>query len=853
LQKQTLTYFFTIFGLLLIIPSLKAQDTIVEPKDSLRIDTIKHVRSTVPKKSKEIEAKVTYSSVDSIVFNVADKKVITYGDGKILYETIDLQSEYIALNIADNEVFAKGIKDSLMQDFGSPKYKDDSESFDADSMKYNFKSKQGLAYGIKTQQDEGYLHGGKTKIHNNKEIHIQHGKYTTCDADCPHFYLEISKGKVIPNDKIIFGPSWLVIDQIPIPIVLPFGFFPNKKGRANGIILPSLGEDYNKGFYFKNMGFYWGLNDYVDMKLTGDIYTLGSWRSNLRTRYKVKYKFDGSVDIGYSSIVLDELRQAPQFNVRWSHSQDAKSMSGGRFNASVDYGSQGYSRQNSFDEDEYLKSEVGSNISYSKSFTGTPIRLSANFAHRQNNKDSTISLTLPSVKLTANSMTPFSNIKSGSKSRFYNKISINYSSAFDNKLASAKMDSTLYTSETLDAFEKTINHTASVGTSIKFLKYINISPSASYREDWYFEKTDFEFDEFDVYDTSKNAYIGGIDTILYSEFNRVYTYNANVRFTTNIYGLYQYKSRYLKAIRHHLAPSVSYNIAPNFTDSKYGYYSYVQTNDDGDSLLYSHYDKSLSNSKSNILNFAINNSFEAKIRDRKDTVTGFKKVQLLKLNLSTSYDFEKDSNRLAPITIGGSSNLIKRMTIYYSATANPYALIKKEIDGGQENVVSNTYMLDKYNRVWRKNNENWSTSLKYTLGPQKDKSKVTVDDYGDYTYWDVPWSLSFNYSIRLKRNFYYNYYNEIDSVINNPTQTLGADFSLSLTPKWNIKAKTSWDFDEKQISFARISLNRDLHCWQMAFNWTAFGPQKGWNFSLRVKSDMLKDIKYEMQSTNTYF
>ena len=281
--------------------------------------------------SKAIEAKVVYQSQDSIVFDMLSQRVKTFGNSKVQYESIDLSSDFIELYISKSEIFAKGLPDSAGTGIqGNPVYKDASETFDADSMKYNFKSKQGLAFGIYTKQEDGYLHGGRTKIHANKEIHVQHGKYTTCDDKCPHFYIELTKGKVIPNDKILFGPAWLVVDEIPIPLVIPFGYFPISKGRSNGIIIPTIGEERSKGFYFRNMGLYFGLGDFVDVKLTGDVYTLGSWRSNLSSNYVKRYKFSGNVDVGYSSLVLDEIRQNPTFNVKWSHSQDAKSMNNAR-------------------------------------------------------------------------------------------------------------------------------------------------------------------------------------------------------------------------------------------------------------------------------------------------------------------------------------------------------------------------------------------------------------------------------------------------------------------------------------------------------------------------------------------
>ena len=490
LQKQSCIYFFILIFVFIGKSNVYAQaplsilkDSTQHSQDSLQTKVISHIDSTSTKKeSKAIDSEVIYSSTDSIIFDVTLKKVISFGNAHVEYESIDLQSDYISLHIPNSEIFAKGSYDSLQQKIGFPKYTDDSDFFDADSMRYNFRTRKGLAYGVITQQDEGYLHGAKTKIHNDKEIHIEHGKYTTCDAENPHFHVHITRGKVIPNDKIIFGPAWLVIDEIPIPLVIPFGFFPNKKGRTNGILIPTVGEETAKGFYFRDMGIYLGFSDYVDLRWTADYYTLGSWRTNIRSNYVKRYAFNGSLDMSYASLVFDEIRQAPQFNIRWNHSQDPKSMNGGTFSANVNYGSIGYAQQNSMDHEAFLNNRINSSITYSKRFSGTPFGISSSFLHEQNNIDSTISLTLPQLNWTMSSITPFAAKNTGAKQRFYNKITISYSGAMQHKLTGAKLDSTFYTQQTLDDFQKAINHQLPLSTNITVLKFFTLSPLFNYQE-----------------------------------------------------------------------------------------------------------------------------------------------------------------------------------------------------------------------------------------------------------------------------------------------------------------------------------------------------------------------------------
>ena len=849
LQLYSFKYFFLFIILIAISAVSYGQDTLLaNKKDSILIDTLKHVKTN----SKAIESKVTYNSEDSIVFDVNSKIVRTYGKGEIIYDAINLQSEYIQLNLSNNEVFARGVYDSTAKDMvGTPVYKDATETFDADSMKYNFKSKQGLAFGIYSKQEDGYLHGGRTKIHDNKEIHIEHGKYTTCDAKCPHFYIELSKGKVIPNDKILFGPAWMVIDEIPLPIVIPFGYFPIKKGRSNGIIIPTVGEETSKGFYFRNMGVYFGIGDYMDLKWTSDIYTLGSWRTNVTSNYMVRYKYSGNLNVGYSSLVDDELRQNPNFNVRWTHSQDAKSMNNSSFSANVNFGSVGYARQNSYVQSEIINNSVSSNISYSKSFKGTPLKFSTTLNHQQNNRDSTVYLTLPQIRLSATSLTPFKRNKKKAKERFYEKITISYTGDMQHKLSGAKMDSTFYTKKTLDLFQTGISHSIPISTNFTLFKFLNFSPSFSYTERWYNDKLiKYWDDNLPVYSDVDTTY-GGVNVDTVQQFNRVYNYSIGISCNTILYGMYQFRSNYLKAIRHVIKPSISYNLSPDFSDPKYGYYGTYQKDSKGEIAEYSYFEKGIygipGRQRQNSLGFSLGNNLEAKVRDKNDTVTGYKKVKLIEdLSLTGSYNFAADSMKMSDINLSGYTTLIKRVKINYSASFDPYVL------GDKKNQTSrNAYMIDQYGTLWRKTDDSWRTGIGYTFGPINDE-KVGKRT-GDYSYWDVPWNLSFNYNISMPRKYYYDYNNQLDSVSNKLNQNLSMNGKFSMSKLWNVSFTTGWDFQDKGISALSLDMYRDLHCWEMSFNWTPIGERQYWNFTIRVKADMLKDLKYNMRSQTNSF
>jgi len=857
LQRQSLKYFFlTLLTSLLFEVAFSQDSTLVVGQDSV-VSAKKQKNKT---KNSGLDKPVTYSSQDSIVFNISGSSVQTYGDGKVKYENIDLESQYIELNVQKREVFAKGmVDDSTQEVVGSPIYKDASETFDADSMRYNFDTKKGLAFGIYTKQDEAYLHGGRTKILNNEEIHIKNGKYTTCEEKDPHFYVNMTKGKVIVDDKIVFGPAWVVVDEIPIPFVIPFGYFPITKGRANGIIIPTVGEETAKGYYFRNGGFYFGLGEYVDIKLLADVYSLGSWRSTVSSNYKVRYRFNGNFSVTYASLVTNEIRQAPTFNVKWVHSQTQKSPYSPNFSANVNYGSAGYTKQNTYSTSEYLNNQISSNIYFSKKFAGTPLAFSASLSHSQNNIDSTISLTLPQLRLTASSFAPFKRRHPVGKERFYEKINVSYTGEMQNKLVNAKLDSNFYRKETLELFQSGINHSVPVTMNFKLFKYITISPSFNYQERWYTTKLQKEWDDDYMIATAQDTIIGGVRVDTVGGFNRVYNYSFAVGASTKIYGMYRFRSSVLKAVRHVVTPSISYSLTPDFSAEKYGYYGTYQKNSEGDFAQYSYFEKGIygvpSSQKQSSISFSLGNNVEAKVRNKLDTITGTKKIKLIEsLSINGSYNFAADSLKMSLINVSGYSTILNRLTVRYSATFDPYAIGEKSTSNGRTQVRVNNYMIDKYGSLWRKTQDQWATSLSYTFGPIKDKNETTnipVDEY--YSYFDVPWSLSLSYSLSIPRKYYYDYNNELDSVSNNVIQTISANGKISLTKNWNIAFSTGWDFQQKGISYTTLNIYRDLHCWDMSMTWVPFGDRQRWEFTLKIKASMLSDIKIDMKSSSEYF
>ncbi|MBP5582954.1 MAG: hypothetical protein J6X43_03245, partial [Bacteroidales bacterium] len=646
----------------------------------------------------------------------------------------------------------------------------------------------------------------------------------------------------------------------PIPVVLPFGYFPIKKGRSNGIIIPTIGEESTKGFYFRNGGVYFGISEYVDFKWLADVYSLGSWRTTVSSNYKVRYRFNGNFSVTYASLVSNEIRQAPTFNVKWSHSQTQKSPYSPNFSANVNYGSAGYAKQNTYSTSEYLNNQISSNIYLSKKFAGTPLAISASLSHSQNNIDSTITLTLPQLRLTASTFTPLKRKHAVGKERFYEKIAVSYTGEMQNKLFNAKLDSNFYRKETLDLFQSGINHSIPVSASFKLFKYITVSPSFNYQERWYTTKLKKEWDDNYIQYTKTDTIIGGVRIDTLSEFSRVYNYSVGVSANTKIYGMYRFRGQALKAIRHVVTPSVSYTITPDFSSDNYGYYGKYVKNSSGDEALYSYYEKGIygvpSSQKQSSISFSLGNNVEAKVRSKTDTVTGTKKIKLIEnLSLNGSYNFAADSLKMSLISLSGYSTILNRFTVRYSATFDPYAIGVKESDNGSRTQVRvNNYMIDKYGSLWRKTQDQWATSLSYTFGPINDKDdnlNLPVDEM--YSYWDVPWNLSVSYSLSIPRKYYYDYNNQLDSVSNNVIQTISASGKVSLTKNWNIAFSTGWDFEEKGISYTTLNVYRDLHCWDMAFTWVPFGDRQRWEFTLKIKASMLSDIKIDMKSSSDYF
>lgn len=814
-------------------------DTI--PSDSIDQKTISKIDTTISPDA--IESTVLYDAEDSMKIDKINEKVYLYGNAQVNYENIQLNANYIEVDLKNNAVTANGTPDSTGKLTGLPVFKEGDQEYEAGKMTYNFETKKGKIAEVKTQEGEGFIKGNEVKKTGNDVMFIRDGYYTTCNLPDPHFSLATSKLKIIPGNKIITGPTVLKIDDIPTPLGLPFGFFPNKKGQSSGIIIPTYGDSRRLGFFLRNGGFYWGINEYIDASLTGDIYSLGSWGSNFNSRYKKRYKYNGNINLSYSKI-LNSYREFPDFSesneffVRWNHAQDSKARPGSRFSANVNVGSSSNftNNLNSFSND-YLTNTFQSSITYSNSFPSKPFNLTVSARHNQNTQTGAFNVNLPDVSFNVSRQFPFKNLgKIGNEwwRGAYKNLGISTSSNATNQL---QTNDTLLAfnrlGELQEDFRNGVQHSVPVSTSFKLLKHANVSPSLTYREVWAFKTIRREVSAFSGNDT----------TIDVTGFERGSSWNFNTSLTSKFYSLYQFRKGKIKALRHVLTPSVSYNYQPQINTGRLSY-----INSEGIETDYSIYDNgvygAVNRTKSSSIGIGLLNNFEMKVKSDKDS-TGLKKIKLLEnLGFNTSHNLTADSLKWAPISMNGRTTIGQFLTLTFNGTFDPYALDSNESGTAYKVNESQFKRNGKLARF-----TSGSVALNFRLGGKaKDKKKPKVStppiasaeelEYINthqfqYIDFNIPWSLNVGYNIRYSKPTY-------ESTI---TQTLNFSGDLSLTDKWKIGATSGWDFESKDFTYTSLNINRDLHCWELAINWIPYGPRQSYNLTINVKSAVLQDLK----------
>ena len=833
--------------------SLSAQDlsskTIVNKEDSLKItnndtisgsvDSLKILSGdTIPLNDSllladDFKSKVSYYAEDSIVYDLDTGMVYLYGKAWMTYEDIRLEADYIDIDFNTKEISSRGAPDSSGTIVGKPLFKQGTDEFHSDQIRYNFNTKKGKIKEVTTKDGDSYIHGAVVKKQPDNSTFIKDGYYTTCDAPHPHYYLKSNKIKVIPNNKVVTGPADLYIMDVPTPLAIPFGFFPNKKGRASGILFPQYGESQQLGFFLKNGGYYLGLNDHFDLALTGDIYSKGSWRGNAYSNYAWKYRFNGNMSLNYSNTKVSrpefpDYSLEKSFFIRWNHMQDAKSHPGTSFTANVNAGSATFYQYNLSNANNFLTNTFTSSIAWSKAWTGKPINLSVSLSHSQNNQTRDINLSLPSATFNVARRTPFKRKLAIGEQKWYEKIGVGLTTSFINSISTK--DTLLFKKESLEQFRYGIQHSVPISTSFSVAKYFTVSPGITYNEKWYLKTIHKEW-------VSETNTID-VDTLDGFKAARDFAFSSNIN--TRIYGMLQFKKGKIAAFRHVMTPTIGFSWRPDFSEKQYGYYKEVQSDSIGTLQKYSVFEGAVFGGpgagKSSLMNFSLDNNFEMKIRQKSDTAETFKKVKLLEsLALSTSYNFAADSLRLAPISISGRATIIERISLNMFGVFDPYAI-------NDNGVRINKTEWSENNKLARFNSGNFS--INFSILPRKKPLKSmqgTSDELNeinknreDYLDYSIPFSLNVGYNF-----FFLNNVGAPDQI----TQTLNFSGDLQLTPAWKVNYNSGYDFEQKDFSYTSLGINRNLHCWEMSLNWVPFGFQQNYFFQINVKSSLLQDLK----------
>lgn len=859
-----------------------AEDSIARRRDSLRVaDSTSRADSLFLLDKSSLTRPAFSGAKDSIRqdFSNGQRKMYYWGDVEVSYENIKLKAYYMEYDMSTGTVYARGTYDSLAQEWkGQPEMTQGSQTFNMEEVRYNFNTRKARITNMITKEDDGILHGKNIKMMPDKSINITKGKYTVCDLEHPHYYLKLSSAKVVtkPSQKTVFGPAHLVVEDVDLPIGIPFGFIPKRPDRATGLLMPSFGEENARGFYLRDAGMYFVLGDYFDMSLTGDYYTLGSWAANLNSRYMVKYKFTGNLAVNYSVDQTGEkgstdFFQSKNFGVRWSHSQDSKAHPGTSFSASVNFSSPSNSRYNSHSVSEALQNQISSSISYSKNWNGK-FNLSVNALHSQNSRDSSYTFTLPNITFSVSTFYPFKIKNRVGKERFYEKFALGYNTSIQNKINFKASE--FGEPGFIDKFQNGVAHNFSIKLpDFTLFKYLNVAPNVSYGMNWFFRKSEAYFDpETNSVKTEMGKQFG--------TFGATHNYSGSLSMSTRIYGMYNFgKYHKIQALRHVVSPSVSMSFSPEKGKAFNGWrtFNYVDTLGVQKSYDYNIYQGQINSApgkgKSATMSISLGNNLEAKVRDMKDTTgTGSKKVKILdQFNFSTGYNFLADSLKMNNVGLSMSTSIFGKLGINGNMNFDPYAINERGQRVNKYNLLETGVPL----RL-----TNVSTSVSYSLSGKgtvkgNDGSKSSGGDGGGsgnpadyyrriyyhpltgeyipggwlyYTNPNVPWSLNFNYSFSMSRS--YNYANNQLSKKDNYTQTLGVQGNIQLTPKMSVQAQSGWDFTAMKMTTTQFSFRYDLHCFNISVSWVPSGMYQSYSFLISANAAALADLLRFKKSTS---
>ncbi len=852
--------------------------------DSLSTDSL--ANDSVPKKKKNgLTSVVDYQANDSIVFTNGNE-VYMYGKGVVQFDGMELNADQIEMNMDSSQVYAVGRPDTVGDIVGRPVFKDKSGEYESETMHYNFKTKKGYITNIVTQQGEGYLTGGQTKKMDNDEFYMKDGKYTTCDNhEHPHFYLQLTQAKVRPKKNIVTGPAYMVLADVPLPLAIPFGFFPFTEKYSSGIIMPTFGDELERGYYLRDGGYYFAINDYVDLALTGEIYTKGSWGVNARSAYIKRYKYSGNVDLSFITTItgdkgLPDYSKMKNFKVAWTHTQDTKNNPNMSLSASVNYTTSGYTRNdlNSYyNANAFTENTKSSTVNMTYRVPNSPWSFSATANVTQRTQDSTLNVSFPNLTISMGQVYPFKRKTVVGNERWYERIQLSYSGRFQNSILT-KQDQILK-SNLIKDWRNGMYHNIPISATFNLFKYLNLTASFNFTDRMYTNKV------MQDWDTQQARVVR--DTV-YGFYN-VYNYYGSLSADTKLYGFYTPWKIFgdkVQAIRHIFTPTISFSAAPDFSAPRYGFWdSYSYVNEYGETVTtkYSPFSNgvygTVSQGRQGTVSFAVSNNLEMKVKSDRDS-TGVRKISLIEnLSANMSYNMAADSMKWSNLNTSILIKLTKNFNLQMSAVWDTY-----------------TYQLDRYGNPVRVNKPRWTvgkgigrlsstgTSFSYTFNndtfKKKDKdsdSKNTQQqrqqpnalppdpNSGDeeeeapgdsdvqfgpdgYSIWEIPWSLSINYSV----NYGYGTFNKKKMEYNGRfTQNLSLSGNINLTKNWSFNFSASYDFNAKKIAYMNCNVTRDMHCWSMSASFVPVGPYKSYNFHISVKSSLLQDLKYDKRG-NSY-
>lgn len=801
-----------------------------------------------------VSSVIKYTARDSVAMDLKTRRAYLYTDGHIDYEKMTLDADRVVVDFEQQTLHAHGTTDTSDEVKGRPFFKQDEAEYHADTITFNYNTQKGIIKGVVTQEGEGFLHGQKVKKVNDSIMYLSGGSYTTCNYAHPHFAINFTKSKLITGDKIVTGPAWLTIEDAPTPVALPFAFFPITHNRASGVLLPSYGWMNYRGYYLKDGGYYWAVNDNLDLAFLTELYTNLSWAGEIKSNYYKRYRYRGTIDARYGRTFTGIRGDSNTFNVysdfkfAWQHNQDPKANPNSRFSANVNLQSRNYNR-NTTNRNDYFNSTTTSSISYNTKL-GSYFNLAATARESYNAQTGVMNIKLPSININSITVYPFRRRQPSGAYRWWENISLSYVMNAENNVTA--QDSDIFKQTTLDKMQYGVQQSVPLSSSVKVLRFLNWTNSISYNERWHWSTIEKNYDS--------QTGILTTDTVRGFRANRDFSFSSSL--STRIYGMFQFKFGPLKALRHVINPTVNFTYRPDFGSEKLGYWrQYTDTT--GYVHRYSIFQNCLyggpPDGRSGSIRLSIGNNLEIKVQNPFDTTAEVKKIALLEnLNFSASYDLARDSLNMSNLSVTGRTTLFRSLVLNYNGSFCPYVV-------DSLGNMHNRFLWNEEHRLFRTQNSTWSAQLSFSLNDKTfssdgDKNNQGQPLYtllqtpynnsptammGGYVDFSVPWNISLSYTLSHVSN----YVARDLSLNHQTTQSITLSGNVSLTKNWKVAASTGYDFVNKGMSYTTVDIYRDLHCWEMRFSWVPFGYYRSWFFQINIKADALRDVKYEKRET----